>query len=227
MTLTAWTGRVTMTAAQWDDQHGSTVTLKLPMSKESEDQRNPFHSYTKRRKGRAGTRFMAVIVEVKDGCQGPMVYKDEAMLAGWNDSQQNGHTVKFWLCSDAMGHPFEGYVRKEDEFFLSLVELDDDNEPIDQKMRDRVESQKVHPQSRRSVACAAICRNPAFWQWCQSNDYTLAGVQVTDEEGAKLWFYLICQIESRAALDDPDREYAINEFDRIRKEFAATQDVPF
>lgn len=227
MTTMAWTGRVRMTAAQWDDQNGSTVTFGLPMNKAAEDQRNPFHKYTKRRKGRAGTRFMGVVMEVVNDAQGPLVYKDEMMLAGWNDSQQNGHTVKFWLCADHMGHPFEGYLRKEDDFFLSLVELDDDNEPIDPKMRDRVEKQKVHPQSRRSVACAALCRNPAFWSWCQSNGYTLAGNDVVDEESAKLWFYLICNIDSRAHLDDPDRTRAIEEFDRIRKDFAATQDVPF
>lgn len=223
MSNVAFTSIVTMHQAAWGDEAGSTVTFRLPMATTGES-RNPFHSFTKRRKGSAGTRFQMSVSTCQDEPQA--VYLDEAMLAGWNDSQQNGHTVKFWLCSDAMGHPFEGHSRKQ-EFALVLVELDDDNEPIDQNMRDRVEQQHVHPQSRLSVACAAICRNPEFWLWCQSNDYTLAGNPVIDEESAKLWFYLMCHIDSRASLDDPDHGRAIKTFDGIRKDFAATQEAPF
>jgi hypothetical protein len=223
----AYTARVTMHSAAWGDESGSVVTFKLPMSKGAEDQRNPFHGFTKRRKGKAGTRFMMVCQrQMGDDKLRQTIYEDEVMLAGWNDSQQNGHTAKFWIASDLMGHPFDGISRKE-VLIVSLVELDDDNEPIDQKMRDRVEGQKIAPQSRLSVACAAICRNPEFWSWCQSNGYTLAGVDITDEEGAKLWFYLMCQIDSRAALDDPDRTKAIAEFEKIRKDFAASQESPF
>ena len=72
-----------------------------------------------------------------------------------------------------------------------------------------------------------MCRNPAFWSWCQSNGYTLAGNDVVDEESAKLWFYLMLRIKSRATLDDPEFDRAIDEFNRIRKEFAATQGDPF
>ena len=54
----AWSGRVTMARADWGDRDGSTVTFKLPMDETAEEQRNPFHAFTKRRKGRAGARFM-------------------------------------------------------------------------------------------------------------------------------------------------------------------------
>lgn len=226
MTDMAWTGKVTMDRADWGDEAGSTVTFRLPM-RGMEDHRNPFEKFTKRRKGKAGTRFAMVCQTAGEGVR-QMIYEDEVMLAGWNDSQQKGHTVKLWLCNDNMGHPFEGISRTE-KLLISLVELDDDDEPIDQNMRDRVEKQSIHPQSRLSVACAAMCRNPDFWSWCQSNDYTLAGNPVVDEESAKLWFYLICQIDSRKALDDPERTYAIDEFHKIRKDFAAfcPQENPF
>lgn len=227
MSDVAYSARVTMHEAKWTDMEGSTVTFKLPMDETAERQRNPFQRFTKRRKGRAGTRFAMVCYEIQNECQGPMVYKDESMLAGWNDSQSNGHTVKFWLCADGMGHPFEGYERKKDHFVLALIELDDDNETIDQKMRDRVEKQGIKPQSRLSVACAAICRNPEFWVWCRGNDYSLAGNPIVDEESAKLWFYLMCKIKSRAELDDPERVNAIKEFESIRRDFAESQGDPF
>lgn len=193
----AWHSKVTMTAAQWDDLHGSTVTFGLPTV---EEERNPFHKYTKRRKGHAGTRFMGVVVAVHDdGTSGSMVYKDEMMLAGWNDSQQNGHTVKFWLCADKMGHPFEGYERKKDKFYVSLVELDDDNEPIDQKMRDRVEQQQKRPSERVSYVAAMLCKNEGFWTWLREvHDYA-----VDSEDDARIAMMAILSLvgESRSILD--------------------------
>ena len=213
-----------MTEAKWTDQAGSTVRFSLPMSSvlkgDLSEQRNPFHKYTKRRKGKAGTRFWMAVSTVEGEPQS--IYADEAMLAGWNDSQQSGHTVTFWLCNDNMGHPFEGISRTQ-ELAIALAELDDDNEVIDQKMRDRVESQRKHPQSRLSVACAALCRNEDFWKWCRSNDYTLAGNHIVDEESAKLWFYMICGIDTRKRLDQEGWEKAQDEFNKIRKDFAATQ----
>lgn len=219
MSIVGYHAIVTMHNAAWGDESGSTVTFKLPTE---EDSRNPFHAYTKRRSGKAGTRFHMVVNEV----DGQAIYNDEVMLAGWNDSQQNGHTAKFWIAADAMGHPFEGISRKTD-LAIALAELDDDNEPIDPKMRDRVEQQGIKPSQRLSVACAAICRNEMFWQWCRENDYTLAGNHIVDEESAKLWFYLMCGIDSRASLDDPERDVAIKKFDEIRKAFASTQENPF
>jgi hypothetical protein len=220
----AYSARVTMHSAAWGDETGSVVTFKLPMTKDAEDVRNPFHSFTKRRKGRAGTRFMMVCHtagEVRHA-----LYEDEVMLAGWNDSQQNGHTAKLWIASDAMGHPFEGVGRKQ-ELIISLVELDDDNEPIDQKMRDRVEKQGIHPQSRLSYAAVMLCKNDMFWQWCRESDYTLAGNPIVDEESAKLWIYLMCRIESRAELNDPEKTIAISKFEEILRDFTAAQEKLF
>lgn len=206
----AWHGRVTMTTANWDDQNGSTVTFALPTI---ENQRNPFHNYTKRRKGRAGTRFMAAIAHGEVA-----VYADEVMLAGWNDSQQNGHTVKFWLCNDNMGHPFEGYERKKDVFYLSLVELDDDNEPIDQKMRDRVEKQSTHASSRASYAAAMLCKQEAFWQFLNENKLVVGQIRVENELHAAQVLRGYLFISSRAELDK-DKGIADKFHDGIRKPY--------
>lgn len=218
MSKIAFTSIVTMHQAAWGDESGSTVTFKLPMTTTG-DSRNPFHSFTKRRKNRAGTRFQMSVHTCLDEPQ--PVYMDEAMLAGWNDSQQNGHTVKFWLCNDAMGHPFEGYSRKQ-EFAIGLVELDDDNEPIDQHMREKVEQQTTPTSSRPSYGAAMLCKNEAFWDFInedieQSGDFI--SPKVRSEEGAKQWMYQKCGIGSRAELDEMSQATVL--FENIRKSFAS------
>jgi len=224
----AYNAKVTMHEAKWTDVDGSTVTFKLPMDG-MEGQRNPFERFTKRRKGRAGTRFAMICYEIQDGCQGPMVYKDEAMLTGWNDSQSNGHTVKFWLCNDGMGHPFDGYDRKKDRFVVALVELDDDQEAIDQKVRDRVEQQKTSPSQRPSYGAVMLCKNEHFWKWCNRRDplgWIEAGGTDDPEQAARQFVLDILGINSRAELNKSEllREQYHEE---VYKPFMATQGDPF
>lgn len=200
MNMVAYHAVTTMHQAAWGDEAGSTVTFRLPMQTMG-DSRNPFSSFTKRRKGRSGTRFFMAVTTSESV---PVsIYNDEVMLAGWNDSQQHGHTVKFWLCNDKMGHPFEGLSRKQ-ELALALTELDDDNEPIDQQMRDRVEKQHDTGRQKLSNVAAMLGRTPEFWEWASSTDLVMQPDKVRDEELAKLWIYQAMGIESRAELDrDP------------------------
>ena len=215
MSNIAYNAKVTMHEAKWTDVDGSTVTFKLPMGG-MEGQRNPFEKFTKRRKGRAGTRFAMICYEIQNDSQGPMVYKDEAMLTGWNDSQSNGHTVKFWLCNDGMGHPFDGYERKKDRFVVALVELDDDQETIDQKMRDKVERAKKRPSERPSYVAAMLCKNERFWEWLRSvHDYA-----VNNEDDARIAMMAILNLvgESRSILDKIEHQ---------ERRFHARVRVPF
>jgi len=228
MSKIAFTSIVTMHQAAWGDEAGSTVTFKLPMTGTGEI-RNPFHSFTKRRKGHSGTRFQMSVSTCQDEPQA--VYLDEAMLAGWNDSQQNGHTVKFWLCNDVMGHPFEGYSRTQ-EFALVLTELDDDNEPIDQKMREKVEQQHDTGRQKMSNVAAMFCRTPEFWLWISETKYLdgIADMNVTNEELAKQWIYQVLGVTSRAELDQ-DQQLA-TQFQRkviepYQQWFNENYEVPF
>lgn len=197
----AYTGNVTMHEAKWTDKEGSTVTFKLPMTPESEGQRNPFVEFTKRRKGKAGTRFMMACVD-RDTKQ--MVYQDEVMLAGWNDSQSNGHTVKLWLATDNMGHPFEGFERTISKFYISLIELDDDNEMIDPVVRERVERAGKKPSERLSYVAAMLCKNEGYHTMCQEIDplgWSEAGGHDDPEEAARQFMLDALGIDSRAELD--------------------------
>ena len=220
----AWSGRVTMARADWGDESGSTVTFKLPMV-QAEDSRNPFHAFTKRRKGRAGTRFMMACQTASEGVRHAL-YEDEAMLAGWNDSQTNGHTAKFWLCNDGMGHPFDGISRKQ-ELVVSLVELDDDQEVIDQNMRDRVEGQKKRPSERTSYVAAMLCKNEGFWEWIKQDERVKqiireVGLTHDMEDIAHQWMLRALNTGSRAELDK-DEALATRFHEEIRKPFVEWQ----
>lgn len=209
MSDVAYSADVELHEAKWTDKDGSTVTFKLPMAG-MEGQRNPFEKWTKRRKGRAGTRFMAVIARAIDPWRGEMIYEDEVMLAGWNDSQTTGHTVKLWLVSDTLGHPFEGFERHKDRFAISLVELDDDQEPIDQEMRDKVESSGKRPSERLSYVAAMLCKNEGFWEWIGHDERIKQRIREGEadplnlEEEARQWILRGLSIGSRSELDkDP------------------------
>jgi len=225
----AWTGKVTMVRADWSDDVGSTVTFKLPMNNDAQDKRNPFHQYTKRRKGRAGTRFMMACQTDSEAVRHAL-YEDEAMLAGWNDSQQNGHTVKLWLCNDGMGHPFEGVDRKQ-QLLVSLIELDDDQAPIDQKMREKVERQGTRPSERPSYGAVMLCKNPEFHKWIAHDERVKQimreGEHPADwEKVAKEWMCRALAMESRSELDKSE-ELRVRYHEIIYKPFMATQQQLF
>lgn len=212
----AYHATVEMHEAKWTDKEGSTITFKLPM-KLTDDQRNPFHKFTKRRKGRAGTRFMLVCVDKK---LKQKVYEDEVMLAGWNDSQTNGHTVKFWIATDTLGHPFEGFERHEPgRFYISMVELDDDQEPVNQKMRDKVESASKRPSERVSFSAAMLCKDDDFLVWInEKHGSHWSDPVVTNETDARDYLCQSLGIESRADLDiDPQAAQRFHE--DIRRPF--------
>ena len=216
-----------MARADWGDESGSTVTLKLPMSKDAEDKRNPFHQFTKRRKGRAGTRFMMACHTASDGARHAL-YEDEAMLAGWNDSQTGGHTVKLWLCNDGMGHPFDGISRKS-ELLISLVELDDDNTAVDQKMRDRVEKQRTYSSQRPSYGAVMLCKNPEFYKYAvgECGEQWMKDYGHLDAEHfSKEFIRSELGISSRAELDQSE-ELRERYHRRIYKPFITTQGDTF
>lgn len=204
----AWEGPVQMVEAKWTDKDGSLVRLKLLAV--NEDRRNPFVTFTKRKKG-SGTRFTASIVELEP--PHTPVYSDEAMLAGWNDSQSGGMSVTLWLAHDRMGHPFEGVSRKT-ALQLVLIELDDDNEPVNQRVRERMEAGGKSPyrtaSERPSYAAAMLCKNPEFWEWIDIVDPL---VHIVSEDHAALWLRERLNVGSRGALD---RDAALAE--RFRKE---------
>lgn len=135
----AWAGELELKEAKWTDKDGHLVKLRLVTP--NEDRPNPFKAFTKRRGKRAGTRFIASLSHVQGSQTDAIAYNGEFMLAGWGDTSTDGYTVTFWCEPPESGiHAFQGYTRGRDTFMAALVELDENDMPVSQTKRDRVEA---------------------------------------------------------------------------------------
>lgn len=209
----AYAGEMQLMEAKWTDKDGHLVRFKLVAP--NEERPNPFKSYTKRRSGRGGTRFGAAVSHVQGVKTDEVCYSGELMLAGWADSSTHGYTVTFWCEPPETGmHAFEGYARGSDTFMVALMELDEDEKPIDQAQRERVERAQAPKRTQTlSQAAALLCANRDFQRWISSRH----GVTESREQAAE-WMRNELGIASRRELDT-DRDVARRYHDEIRRPF--------
>lgn len=141
----AFYGDVELINARWDLESGRTVDFRI--AGDGFERMHPFKTYQRKRGGRLGTRFAAAIMD----SQAVVRLHAEVMLKGWTESATGGQQVSLWLDNEAALHPFAGCrARKRDEpgemFKLSLVEIDEVEEPVQQEGRTRTRtiSQQAH-----------------------------------------------------------------------------------
>jgi len=228
-------------SATWSDKDGHMV--KMQIVSPNEERPNPFKQFTKRKGGRAGTRFHASVAHVQ-GLKGKEVcYDGQFMLAGWQDTSTAGHSVTFWCepPNDQRVHTFDGFRRGEDAFMVVLVELAEDDAPVNQEKRARVEDAEDELAGRRakraieddadpdgrergqrlSQVAAIMCAYQPFWLWITSVD---SAYGPPNRESAATWMRAHLGIESRRELDTDllaaDRFHAT-----IRRPFVAWQEA--
>lgn len=205
--MVAYQGVVTLKKAVWDNIWGMWTQFQLEQRPQERNAANPFKRFTKMRKDRVGTRFSAVFSHVKEpDC---VAYEGEVMLKGWSDGV-TGWKVDLWVDDDNGLHPFMGHDNG-DEYALVLVELDDDDAPIDQEKRKRVEEDQPKGGPLSQLA-ARWCHDDAFCDWLESD--------VGYDGDAKAWMLDKLKITSRAMIDH-DEEVAARFHAEIRKPFAA------
>lgn len=194
--IVVFAGEVTLEKAIWDNVWGQYIFLKLSQKSGDKQSPNPFKKFTKRRKGKVGTRFGAVFTS----SDGSIFYQDEVMLKNWADGS-SGWTLHLWINSDDGGlHPFMN-VDNKSVFALAMVELDDDNSVIDQDKRERVESAPKTARKRTlSNYAATLCREPMFMRYL-GDTYGLCCEPAFANEVATNWMRKFLKIESRAELD--------------------------
>ncbi len=242
MTVLAWAGELLLLEARWTDKDAHTAKFRLVSPNESRP--NPFKQFTKRRSGKAGTRFVMSLASIDEVTTDKTAYDGEVMLAGWADTSTQGYTVTFWMEAPEEGvHHLDGYQRGVSNFMCALAELDDDDSVIDQEKRKRVEEYKPgwddpreqavitpemlgvdpdppKPKGPRKLSqyAAMLCQNKDFWAFV--NEETDISTLVQDTEAAAHWMRYTLQIASRRELDD---EGLIAEayHDKIRKPFVA------
>jgi hypothetical protein len=145
--LIAFQGEVEVLSAQWDLQNGRTVTFRI--CGEPFGRTHPFKKYQQRRGGRVGSRFRAAFARTTTG---EALGSFDLMLMAWKDSSTAGQQVSFWIDDEPTAHPFCGCAYRRngtpgDVFALVLVELDDEDKPIDQERRDRLDGPGAAPPS--------------------------------------------------------------------------------
>ena len=208
--IVIFAGDVTLEKALWDNIWGQYIYLKLDQKPGDKYGANPFKKFTKRRKGRVGTRFGAVFT-----CNDASTfYTDEVMLKSWADGAK-GWTLQLWVNPEPDGlHPFMN-VDNKSVFALAMVELDDDNSVIDQDKRDRVEqAPKTRAKRTLSNYAATLCREPMFMRYL-GDEYGLSCEPNFANEVATNWMRNFLKINSRSQLDTD--EYAAAQFhDLIR-----------
>ena len=213
--IVVFAGDVTLEKAVWDNLWGMYIYLKLDQQPGDKRSPNPFKKFTKRRKGKVGTRFGAVFT-LSDGST---FYQDEVMLKNWADGS-SGWTLHLWVNSNEDGvHPFMN-VENKTAFALAMVELDDDNTVIDQVKRDRVEAAPKKARQRTlSNYAAMLCREPMFMRYL-GDTYGIACEPNFANEVATNWMREFLKIQSRAELDtDPMVEAKFHT--RIRRPYKA------
>lgn len=196
--ITAYAGTLEMETATWDTDWGMYVRFLIPQQPEDIGRSNPFKKYTKARKDRVGSRFHAVFEHDDE-----IAYDDEIMLKGWGDGI-NGWKVTLWISSYAE-HPFLKF-NKGDTFHVALVELQDDNTPVNQVKKERLTVAEARKRFPLAMLAAQLCKRDDFKIFLMRSYglKNMMGGMVTETQAAD-YIKTCCHIESRRQLDTDDR----------------------
>lgn len=229
----AWAGELVFAGANESDRGGRTVRFTVVRSAEEKGQAHPFAAHTMRRKGFAGTRFQMALTPFEE-CRLPE-FLSEVILLGWTDGPK-GATVTFGLPLDdirlkhdgqnsqiisGLQHPFIGCTRAAkgnapSRWMAVFVELNDEDAPVDQVQRAKVEKPKQ--KIRNSNLAAQFIKNPRFHEYLERRHGAGAILSAAD---ADRWLKVACAIESKAQLDSEPT--AAEVFDLLRQDFVDWQ----
>lgn len=178
----------------WSDTHYGGQTSKFRIHRESDGREHPFKQFTRRRGGRAGSRFHATFVRV--GEDKPM-FDAALMLNDWGESKAAAEYAGFWHDETEIMHPFKGEPvadRKTggQRYMVALVEVEDDEGVQDARA-------KHEPRRQRSIVefAGALCALPRFHEYLTQR---VDATAVWDQDRATKYVRAICGVESRKEL---------------------------
>lgn len=180
-------------------ESSNAVGYKLTLRLLDEAEYEQFSGITKRKKGKAGGRYRGYFLHVdKNLCT-----QADLIFLGWTMSNSAGAKLRFEMESvNAFDH-FRSLPAGE-EWSLTLVELDDEEKPVDQKQREVVETVKGGPRSQRA---GAMCSDPEFQTFVNLQLMSRSSFKIrkfngraTPDECAQ-FIRDKCRISSRAELD--------------------------
>jgi hypothetical protein len=220
----AYAGEVEFRKASEADNIGRAVRFRLVPLPENQGKAHPFSKFTRRRKGKTGSRFEASFAQI----DGPMELMLEIVLLNWASNPQ-GDTVDFLLDQAAEHHPFMGCTRSSKEtagtrFMVTVIEKDDSEQLIREEKQERLErARKTGRSQTLSNVARIMTKNTRFWDWLKET------VEDTDwkTQDADDWLKSTLGIISKADLDSegPEAVKPIVAFHRIRQAFVDWQEI--
>jgi hypothetical protein len=139
-----------------------------------------------------------------------IAFKGEVMLLSWAESHKGGRTGVFLFDDENEQHPLKQFTTKRGKragsrFMCVLVELNDDETPVNQKG------------GPLSQSAARMCENPKFREFLKEKSKVeyLDSVSELDQAADRLRF--ACLVKSRAELDHSPE--AAKRFHELMREF--------
>lgn len=181
----------------WSDSSSRGPVIKVGLA--SRDSLGIFEKVTKRAAKRAGQRYASVWQD-KD-CVWSMPI--DLWFAGANWAHQDGASVKFSLAPEDLERLRSMVEVGDDPYWLTLVQIDDDEKPIDQKKAEVMDTLKGGPKSKRA---AMLTQDDTFLEYVR---FRMAASQGAPEDDispkqADQWLKEQCGIESKRELDHSD-----------------------
>lgn len=209
----AFHGRVELLKWAHTSGQGFRVWLLL----EGWDDLGYFRGLARRGRRRAGQRFHC---SWQTDEQGRLIEDapDEAWFSGGNWSTQGGATITLTFTRDDLETWFDYQVTRDqrdkasgDRFFLGLVELGDDERPVDQASIAWWESLKGGPHSK---AVAMRCQEPDFHRFA---GHVLRLDRPATTAEAEAWVKQKCRAPSKKLFDHPDPVSGEDYWERYRR----------
>lgn len=180
----------------WADSSSRGPSIKVQLT--SRDSLATFEKITKRAGKRAGQRFASVWQQ--DPPDGQEARSIDLWFAGANWAHQDGASVKFSLTDEGLDWFRDGLMPMEQDdkpvrYWLTLVQIDEDEKPIDQSKAERVEEGvKGGPKSKR-VAMLTQQKDFQAYVTYRTNEHC------TTAEAADAWIKGQCGVESKREFD--------------------------
>lgn len=151
-----------------------------------------FEAITRFRKGHAGGIYRMILMG-KD-----WTWSGDVMFLGWSASHTGGTKLRFQL-GEEKDLKFLMDVPHGTECSMGMRELDEEGGMVDELVKERVESERGGPLSKRA---AQLGRDPEFLGWLKSTGKL---AQIFSESDCADYIRAVCGISSRAQLDHDDR----------------------
>lgn len=176
---------------------GASIKVLLP----SRDSLAAFEKITRRAGKRAGQRYKAVWQDADASFSVPM----DLWFAGANWAHQDGATAKFTVSEEELVQFQSGdlVMANDDDqpifYWLTLVQVDDDEKPVDQKKAEVMDTLKGGPKSKR---VALLTQQGDFQEYVYFRMQQPAGPSPMLD--ADQWVKATCGVASKREFDHND-----------------------